>query len=158
GVRLVQLRAKSLSNLQLRDLAWRCDSLASSRGVRLLLNGPAAFATELGLPGLHLTSAALMAAEHRPLPGSSLVGASCHSAVELAQAERIGVDFACLSPVKPTRGYQSDAVLGMDGFARLVAATRIPVYALGGMEGTDLEAVVQAGGQGIAGISAFWRT
>lgn len=157
-VRLVQLRAKDITPHQLRDLAWRCDSMASATGVDLLLNGPAEVAQELGMSGVHLTSQGLMYSDVRPLPGKYLVGASCHSAVELAKAERIGADFACLSPVRPTKGYPAGEVLGLRRFADLVSVCSVPVYALGGMRRGDLQAVLDAGGQGVAGISAFWRT
>ncbi len=157
GIRLLQLRAKELPGSQLRDLAWRCDALAATRGVRLLLNGPPQVVEQLGMSGVHLTSQTLMALETRPLPGSFMVGASCHGLDELSRAERIGADFACLSPVRLTAGYAEESVLGLDEYARLVAQCRIPVFALGGMQQRDVAAVRRLGGQGVAGISAFWH-
>jgi len=46
--------------------------------------------------------------------------------------------------------------VGWPEFSRLCAAAPLPVYALGGMVANDLETAVEAGAQGIAGISAFW--
>lgn len=156
GIELVQLRTKALGPGPLEELARHCQSLAEARGARLLLNGPATLARNLGMAGVHLTSAALMALESRPLKKSFLVGASCHSPHELAKAESIGADFACLSPIRATRGYTEADLLGFEGLADWSSSCSIPVYALGGMRREDLDRVLESGGQGISGISAFW--
>ena len=169
GVTLIQLRAKGLSEPRLRDLARACWSgafaancwarpTAAAPPPRILLNGPAKLATDLGLAGVHLTSTALMALTERPLPADYLVAASCHSPKELAHAQAIGADFACLSPVKPTKGYSVEKILGLDTFKAWVSEVDIPVYGLGGLERDDLDRVRAAGGQGVAGISAFWSS
>lgn len=156
GIELVQLRAKDLPPAQLEELARHCQGLAQERGIRLVLNGPAGLAKEIGMAGVHLTSKALMGSSRRPLPGEFLVGASCHSPQELQKAEAIGADFACLSPIRPVKGYDSEAALGFERFGEWVAECGIPVYGLGGLRHEDLPAVRNAGGQGVAGISAFW--
>lgn len=157
GIELVQLRAKELPAAHLEELARYCQGLAAGQGVRLMLNGPAELAKDLGMAGVHLTSKGLMASHGRPLPKQYLVGASCHSPEELEKAKAIGADFACLSPIRPVKGYAGGEALGFDRFAEWVADCDIPVYALGGLRREDLDAVRKAGGQGIAGISAFWH-
>ena len=156
GLELIQLRAKSLTPSQLEELAAQCRGTARSSGARLTINGHPDLARRLGLDGVHLTSEALMATSTRPLPPTFLVGASCHTPAELAHAEEIGADFACLSPIRPLKGYGAADALGFEGFGRIIAGCRIPVYALGGLRQDDLVAVQNAGGVGIAGISAFW--
>lgn len=153
---MVQLRAKELRHGQLRSLAEHCQDLVSRQGVRLVLNGPAELAMELGVSGIHLPSKALMGLKARPVGSNLLVGASCHCAQELAQAEIIGADFACLSPVRPIEGYGDRKALGFDGFAELARECAIPVYALGGLRREDLARVRDSNGCGVAGISAFW--
>ena len=156
GIELVQLRAKDLPAPQLEELARCCQGLAGGQGVGLMLNGPAELARDLGMAGVHLTSKGLMASPGRPLSQEYLVGASCHSPGELAKAEAIGADFACLSPIRPVKGHDGGEALGFDRFAEWVEDCDIPVYALGGLRREDLDAVRTAGGLGVAGISAFW--
>jgi 8-oxo-dGTP diphosphatase len=83
------------------------------------------------------------------------VGASCHDGEELELAAHLNADFATLSPVRSTASHPDAKPLGWDGFARLVADARLPVYALGGVEPVDLERARLAGAQGVAGIRAF---
>ena len=156
GVSMVQIRAKELGPENLRTLVAACADVAQDSGLRLLLNGPANLAADRGLAGIHLTSQRLRSLSVRPVPQSMLLGASCHSPDELEMAERIDADFACLSPVKPVSGYGQRSALGFERFGQWARACSIPVYALGGLKRQDLGRVLESGGQGVAGISAFW--
>jgi thiamine monophosphate synthase len=106
--------------------------------------------------GLHLTSVALMRASTRTLHGAKLLSAACHTEQQLAHAERIGVDFVTLSPVLPTASHPGAPTLGWARFGELVARTRVPVYALGGMTREHCERARALGAQGIAAITALW--
>ena len=161
GHLLIQLRLKSLPEEALREVVVRATRLAHAKECRLMLNGPAAWVHPFGLAGLHLTSAKLMALTERPVPATLLVGASCHNVNELRQAKRIGADFACLAPVYRTATHAGQMPLGLEVFEEWARQCDLPVYALGGMGQQDIDADIEdvrrAGGQGIAGISAFWR-
>lgn len=155
GVRLAQLRAKSLDPDALRALATRCVATASAHGAKLLLNGDAALAAALGFAGVHLSSAALRA-YGRPANAHGLVAASCHDAHEIALAYAAGVDFVVLGPVRATPTHAGAAVLGIERFAELVAHCPMPCFALGGMRREDLAPVKATGAFGIAAIRALW--
>ena len=156
GVKLLELRSKHLPPEHLRTLATRAQQGASSASAQLLLNGNIALARELGMAGVHLPAAELLRCDARPLPADRWVAASCHDERELAHAAAIGVDFAVLGPVLPTPTHPQAAALGWPRFSELCGAAQIPVYALGGLAASDHAQAVAAGGQGIAGISAFW--
>lgn len=80
---------------------------------------------------------------------------SCHSQRELKLAESLGVQCVLLSPVKLTKQYNSEDLLGWNVFAEWVQTAKLPVYALGGLSKEDLYDAKRLGGQGVAGISAF---
>ncbi len=157
GYRMVQLRVKGLALEQLREIAERAADIAQRSRCKLILNGPTHWVDELGLAGAHLTSAELMAQQQRPLAKRLLLGASCHSLEELKHAASIGADWACLSPVHSTRSHPASAPLGLQTFSSWVREVNLPVYGLGGLGEGDLPAIREAGGQGVAGLSAFWR-
>ena len=156
GVRLVQLRAKELSADAYRELAGRALELCRRHGAALLLNAAPALVRELGADGVHLDSRRLAACVERPLPAHYMVGASVHSAAELAQAGRIGADFAVLGPVAPTQSHPGQAPLGWSRFADLTLESTLPVYALGGLGPGDTRRAFESGAQGIAAIRALW--
>jgi 8-oxo-dGTP diphosphatase len=154
GVRLIQLREKSLSPEQVERLAGALCALARPRGARVLLNGDAETARRLGCDGVHWAAARLATARARP--GDMLCAASCHDAAELAQAAQLGIDFVVLGPVKATPSHPDACPLGWARFAELVQGTPIPVYALGGLGRVDLEDAMAHGAHGIALRRAAW--
>lgn len=153
GLRMVQLREKTLAPAELAALAEPVAAACRRYGARLTINGDIELAARLDA-GVHLTAGQLMAARARPdLPW---VGASCHDAAELAQAADLGVDFVVLGPVQPTASHPGAAALGWDAFGRLLEDYPLPVYALGGLAAADLGAARRLGAHGIAMRSAAW--
>ncbi len=154
GIKLIQARLKTLSAEAVATFLQQAYPLCKSHNARLLLNSSAKNADSVEVDGLHLTSADLLACEHRP-EGKQWVAASCHNLEELRHAEKINVDFVVLAPVLPTPTHPDAEVLGWSQFTGLVAQTNLPVYALGGLNEPDLLTARAAGAQGIAGIRAF---
>ena len=87
---------------------------------------------------------------------AKLVSASCHNAEELKTAEKLGLDFVVLSLVKKTTSHPQAEALGWEQFEQLSDQMSIPVYALGGLNTTDVEEAWCRGAQGVASISGFW--
>ncbi len=156
GIRLVQLRAKTLNAADYLDLAHKVCTLVHAQGAQVLLNADPAVVVEVGADGVHITTQRLRALSQRPLPTDYWVAASCHSAAELQQATVIGCDFAVLGPVQPTASHPDASQLGWLGLQALTEATVLPVYALGGMQREDCERAWDAGAQGIAAIRGLW--
>jgi len=154
GVRLVQFRVRAATDPQ-RRLAEEALRLCHAAGARLLINRDPALARDLGADGVHLQAAQLRELADRP-EGLAWVAASCHDAGELALASALQVDFAVLSPVRPTASHPDAGPLGWEAFTSLLQQVNLPVYALGGVGPADLERAWQAGAQGVAGISELW--
>ncbi|MDE2089435.1 MAG: Nudix family hydrolase [Gammaproteobacteria bacterium] len=156
GIRLVQLRAKTLREDAYQSLAGQAVSLCRRYGARVLLNADPKLARLLDADGVHLTRERLLALRERPLEQARWVAASCHDAAELAHARRVGVDFAVLAPVRSTASHPGARPLGWEGFQALAGEASLPVYALGGVTPDDLETAYRSGAQGIAAIRALW--
>lgn len=156
GVRLVQLRAPALERDAYANLASAALELCHGFGAKLLLNGASDLALELRADGVHLSGRQLAGLSSRPLPADQWVAASCHNLAELRQAMAIDADFCVLSPVQLTATHPDAAALGWEQFSRIVSASRIPVYALGGMDQTHIDQAIESGAQGIAAIRSLW--
>ena len=157
GIRLIQLRAKTLDGGALIDVASRARLLARAAGAKLLLNGHIDFVEALKLDGVHLPAADLRSLSTRPLDSSFLVGVSCHDAEEVSRAVDIDADFAVLGPVKTTSSHVSQLAMGWHRFAEIVRDSALPVYGLGGLSHDDLPQALASRAQGVAGISGFWK-
>ncbi len=154
NIKLIQLRAKSLSESSLKTFLNFAYPLCKANQAVLLLNSENANASKLASYGLHLTSAHLKKQVRKP-DGLRWVSASCHNLEDLQLAERRGLDFAVLGPVLPTKTHPDATLLGWEKFTQIVSQVNIPVYALGGLGLEDLEKAYYSGAQGIAGIRAF---
>ena len=156
GLRLVQFRAKGLTDEAYLKLGREVNSLCSAYNAKLLLNGKLELVDEIGAQGVHLTSTQLMGITERPLPENYWIAASTHSREELNHACRVGLDFVVASPVRVTRSHPDAEPIGWEGFLELTEASTIPVYALGGMKAQDIGTAWEHGGQGIAAIRGLW--
>ncbi len=157
GVRLVQLRVRSLAPAPLRALAREALAVCRAQGAWMLVNGDADLAEAIGADGVHLRAAALAALRERPLGPGRWVGASCHDERALGRAQALGVDFVLLSPVRETASHPGARPLGWERFRSLAGQANHPVYALGGLTLADLPLAWSHGAQGIAAIRSLWR-
>lgn len=154
GLRLIQLRDKTLPDEVRLHLARETVRRAHLHGARVLVNGPLDLARASGADGVHLDSSA--AAQLTARPACEWVGASCHDAAELAHAAALGADFALLSPVLPTLTHPGAPTLGWDTFSALAAASPIPVYGLGGLGRDDVRLAQSHGAHGVALLRGAW--
>lgn len=159
GIRLLQFRPRTtLSEHEYAVLVKQAMQLTQACGAKLLLNTSVVEFAGHEVDGLHLNSDALMACNSRPIAKDKWLCASVHDEIELAQANRIGVDFIMLSPVLPTQSHPGAPTLGWDHFHILTEKSNSPVFALGGMDSSHLSLAREKGAQGIAAITAFWMT
>jgi 8-oxo-dGTP diphosphatase len=156
GVGLIQFRVKSLAQAEVLQALELVLQACQNYQVRLLINSDLKLSHHL-IDGLHLSSRKLLASQIRP-KGHSLVSASCHNLDELRHAEKLGLDFAVLAPVKPTVSHPEAMPLGWDIFSAMLDQINLPVFALGGLRRGDLAKALQSGAQGLAGISGFLET
>ncbi len=154
GLRLIQLRDKTLPEDVRLALARETVRRAHLRGARVLVNGSLDLARAAAADGVHLDSAA--AARMPARPDCEWVGVSCHDAAELAQAAAIGADYALLSPVLPTLTHPGAPTLGWETFSSLAAASPIPVYGLGGLGRDDVTLAQSHGAHGVALLRGAW--
>lgn len=155
GLRLVQIREKAMHPADLAAFCRAVQTRCRAAGARVLINGDIDLAQALGADGVHLPSCLLMRLTEKPRFG--LVGASIHSAQELAQAEKLECDFAVLGPVLPTRSHPDAVPLGWDGFERIVKSATLPVFALGGLAPEYAPRAWAAGAHGVAMLGAVWQ-
>ncbi len=155
GLRLLQLREKSLPQAELVALAERVAGLCRQHGAQLMINSDIELAGRLGV-GAHLTSTQLASIDQRP--DLAWVGASCHDVDELERAAAIGVDFVVLGPVQATTSHPDVTGMGWPRFAAILRDYPLPVFALGGLSGGDMAQARRAGAHGLAMRSGAWQS
>ena len=160
GARFVWLRDRDLDFGARRDLARDLIAILAPVGGCLVVGGDGDLAAETGAQGVHLPGSAGIdgiRALRKKLGAGALIGFSAHSIAEVAAAEAAGADYATLSPIFPTAskpGY--GPALGLEAL-RAAAASRLPVFALGGIDAGNARACREAGAAGVAVMGGVMR-
>lgn len=158
GIKLVQIRAKSLNKDEFESLATETVKLCHQyEEAKVLLNGNVELLERTGADGIHFPSSELMKLEKRPFSSKYLFFCSCHDIQQVDHASKIGADFMTISPIFSTPSSPEGKPLGWENFKKLAKTSKIPAYALGGLTPEHLELAKSYGAIGIAAIRAFWK-
>jgi thiamine-phosphate pyrophosphorylase len=163
GVRLVQLRAKTLETGALLELTDRAVALAGAVGASLIVNDRADVVRMAGAAGVHVGQDDLRPADARRVVGPyRLVGFSTHTDAQLEDGCGEPVDYLAMGPVFAT-GTKRDhaAPVGLAGVSRAAArAARAgrPLVAIGGITIATAPAVIAAGAGAVAVIGDLMST
>jgi thiamine-phosphate pyrophosphorylase len=151
GAGVIQVRAKSLSAADLLDLT--CEVAVVVVDDR----ADVAFAARrAGAPvhGVHLGQDDVPVAAARELLGpDAIIGLTTGTLELVEQAEQVAdlIDYVGAGPFRPTPTKDSGRPpLGVEGYRALVAATRLPIVAIGDVQAADVPALA---GTGIAGVA-----
>lgn len=158
GVRLIQLRAKTLSFGPTLALADRLVTLGRSHGARIVINDRADVARLSGAAGVHVGQDDLGVENARAVVGhGAIVGVSTHSIEQARLACDGPVSYVAVGPVFTTgTKARPDPVVGTAGVeevARLAGACGLPVVAIGGITLERAQAVLDAGAASVAVIA-----
>lgn len=157
GVSIVQLREKNLDTAEFIRRAERLKHILDKYGVPLIINDNVEVALACRADGVHLGQSDMKYAKARKLLGpDKIIGLSIETMDELEEANRLDVDYVAASPVFSTPTKTDTArPWGLDGLKKFVAASRHPVIAIGGINGTNIARTISCGAEGAAVVSAI---
>ena len=157
GLPAVQVREKDLGAAELAFLCRRIRGLTRDTRALLIVNDRVDVALAVGADGVQRTSTSLTVEDIRAIADKRLrVGASVHSLPDALQAELEGADWLVFGPVYDTPSKRMyGPPQGLDKLARVAAAVRIPVVAIGGLTPERVREVRRAGARGVAVVSSI---
>lgn len=157
GVTMVQLRDKDASPRQMIETGRALKEALAGTGVPLIVNDDLEAAIAIGADGLHVGQDDIDARAARRLIGQDMIlGVSVETEALAAAVDPAVVDYVGAGPVFATQtkpGHKPP--VGLDGLARLIAATSLPAVAIGGLKTGHVEEVLKAGARGLAVVSAI---
>jgi len=157
GVTLVQLRDKRQNIREMVELGRALRALLRPRGVPLLVNDRVDVALAVQAEGVHLGQSDMpVELARRMLGPEAIIGLSLERMAELSEGESSDVDYYGASPIYPTpTKTDTGPGWGLEGLRVLRAATGRPIVAIGGVNAGNAEAVIRAGADGLAVVSAL---
>src|SRR5207247_4144051 len=135
GLPAGHVREKDLGAAELACLCRRIRGLTRDTRALLIVNDRVDVALAVGADGVQRTSTSLTVEDIRAIADKRLrVGASVHSLPDALQAELEGADWLVFGPVYDTPSKRMyGPPQGLDKLARVAAAVRLPVVAIGGV-------------------------
>jgi thiamine-phosphate pyrophosphorylase len=157
GVSCVQLREKQLDTREFLAQAIALQQLLAPHAIPLVINDRIDIALASGAQGVHLGQSDMpVARARRLLPPHMFIGWSVETMQDVAQAAVLPLDYLGVSPIyaTPTKT-DARAPWGLDGLRCVRAASRLPLVAIGGIHSGNAPAVLAAGADGLAVVSAL---
>ena len=157
GVHLVQVRERDLEGRALTALVGQCVRAVRGTRARVVVNDRLDVALATGAHGVHLRGDSVSATRVRAVvPPGFLVGRSVHSPAEAAHVtEEGGLDYLIFGTVFPSASKPGRDAAGVAALTATVAATGLPVLAVGGITIDAARQVASSGAAGIAAIALF---
>ncbi|MFQ5719102.1 MAG: thiamine phosphate synthase [Acidobacteriota bacterium] len=152
GATAIQIRAKEATDRELVATANEVVSMAARARAVVVVNDRPDVALLVGAWACHLGPEDLDLPAARRVAGAAMIlGASAGTPGEARAAERAGADYLGVGPIFAT-GTKGDAgpPLGLAGLTGMVAATSLPVVAVGGISAETAGACVAGGACGVA--------
>ena len=157
GVTCVQVREKDRCTRDFVVLAQALKALLSPFNVPLVVNDRIDVALACGAHGVHLGQSDMpVALARRQLSPDVFIGLSVENLADVQRAASQPVDYLGVSPIYPTPTKTDTAApWGLTGLRQVRAMTGLPLVAIGGIHLGNASAVLQAGADGLAVVSAL---
>ena len=158
GATLIQLREKKLPAREFYQDALEVMEIARSHSVKVIFNDRVDLALALRAHGVHLGQTDMpVAAARRLLGENAVIGYSTHNIAQVQAALQLQIDYLAFGPIYATSSKENpDPVAGLRELAVVRSlAGRFPLVAIGGINAGNLRAVLDAGADSAAVISAI---
>jgi thiamine-phosphate pyrophosphorylase len=157
GAACVQLREKDVSTEFFVEEASRIKALIAPYGVPLIINDRIDVALAVAAEGIHVGQEDMPYGIARRLMGpKAIIGLSVETWEDIENAQGLDCNYLGVSPIfaTPTKTNTKEP-WGLEGLAKIRAVSRHPLVGIGGLNAGNTEAVVMAGADGIAVVSAI---
>jgi thiamine-phosphate pyrophosphorylase len=154
GVGVVQYRDKQISAKQMYLEALKLRRIC--KDITFLLNDRVDIALGVAADGVHLGQDDLPYTFARRLLGKNkIIGLTVHTFLEAKYAQRLGADYISVGPIFTTSTKKAAlAPVGVELIEKIKRRVSIPIVAIGGINLSNAEEVVQAGADSLCAISA----
>lgn len=151
GAQVIQYREKGLDDRERLTRARELRIITAQAGVRFIVNDRPDLARLAGADGVHLGQGDVSVRDARRIVGpNALIGVSTHNENQLDAALRDGASYLGVGPVFPSGTKAFDDFAGLAFVRHAAETTTVPWFAIGGIDESNLEDVLEAGAARIA--------
>ena len=156
GADLLQLRAKGVDSVTIREVALRLLPICREAKVPFILNDNPILAADLDADGVHIGQDDGSLLVTRAIIGEGkLIGRSTHSLDQARGALEEGFDYIGFGPLFPTPTKQGRPGIGTQDIVIMEqeVGSQIPAFCIGGIKRGNLDEVLAAGARRVVIVS-----
>jgi thiamine-phosphate diphosphorylase len=155
GARIIQWRDKRTPPERQVEDVRALVALCRELGALAVANDYPGVALAAGAGAVHVGPDDIAPADARAIVGERcLVGVSTNSGAEARRAVAEGADYVAIGAIFPTASKETTRPADLDRIREVRAAVSVPVVAIGGINASNIDAVIDAGADAAAVISA----
>ena len=156
GVKIVQLREKNSSTKDFYEKALKVKEIFKNYGALFIINERLDIAQAVEADGVHLGQTDMPIEKARKiLKNKFLIGATARNAKEAKKAELSGADYIGSGAIFGTNTKGNAKKLEMEDLKKIVNSVKIPVFAIGGINISNVSLLKNIGLQGICLVSGI---
>ena len=155
GAGLVQLRDKKREKGRQLPIAQALQALCREAGALFFVNDHVDLALAVVADGVHLGQNDLpVDVVRRIVPPEMLIGCSTNNPDEARRAEADGADYVSVGRLFPTGSKRDTRPATLETLRAVKSAVSLPVCAIGGIDGSNIDDVIAAGADMVSVIAA----
>ncbi len=156
GVRIIQFRDKTLNDKLKYYVGKHLRKLCNEYDALFIVNDRIDITIATDADGVHLGNDDLPVNVARKLLGNDyIIGRTIRNLEEGILAEKLGADYVGAGPVFKTETKKIKHVLDIKELKEIVSSIRLPVFAIGGINKSNVHKVLESNVHGVAVISAI---
>jgi len=156
GVRTLQYRDKKRSDTEKLQLALELRQLCHQHQALFIVNDSVELAQRCQADGVHLGQKDSDIHTARTVLGEdAIIGVSTRTVQMAKRAQEQGADYIGVGSIYPTATKQDAVHIGLSALKEIRSAVDLPIVAIGGIKNNGLSAVIQAGADAAAVVSAI---
>lgn len=156
----VIIREYDLSANEREAFARKILNLSRAQGFRVLVGKDLSLARKIKADGVHFSDfdkIPIQVLQHK----NFFLSLACHSLKSFLKAKKLKPDMIFISPIFPTQSHKSTIFgtksLGLCYLAKIIKISKdsLPIYALGGVNSTNIKSLQKLGISGFGAINFF---
>ena len=156
GVKIVQLREKTLSTKDFFIKALKVKEICKNYGVLFIINDRLDIAQAVEADGVHLGQSDMPIEKAKEiLKNKFLIGVTARNVDEAIKAELEGADYIGSGAIFGTSTKDNAKKLEIEDLKKIVNSVKIPVFAIGGININNVWMLKNIGLQGVCSVSGI---
>ena len=156
GVKIVQLREKTLSTKDFFIKALKVKEICKNYGVLFIINDRLDIAQAVEADGVHLGQSDMPIEKAKEiLKNKFLIGATARNVDEAIKAELEGADYIGSGAIFGTSTKDNAKKLEIEELKKISNSVKIPVFAIGGININNVSMLKNIGLQGVCSVSGI---